>query len=400
MIVLLVAGFGRAHWVSAQSGLTVLEHEETIVFGEMIRFWAKFQSEETIEKVEVLYRPVDGLRTLQGEAEVDGDEVVYIHLVSANPGAIPVFSTVEYRFLVTLENGETITTDKYYFEYMDNRFNWQTLTDPPFRAHWIEGDTAFGQTILDAARAGLLKAQTLVDVSAPEDLDIYVYPRAADLQRALELSGFVLAAGHASPELNVVMVSLPAGPAQRLEIQRQIPHEIMHILLYNRLGNRQDNLPVWLDEGLASMVEVTSNPEYYIMLENAVSNDALLSMESLCRGFRLEASLFYLSYAQSESFTRYLYDNYGTSGMEALLDVYADGVECTRGPEIALGQSLSRLEERWQRTLVGEVDIGKELAPLIPWIVLLLSVLGAPVILAIGGIVGKRNPVGVGVKAR
>jgi hypothetical protein len=196
------------------------------------------------------------------------------------------------------------------------------------------------------------------------------------------------------------MVSLPAGPAQRLEIQRQIPHEIMHILLYNRLGNRQDNLPVWLDEGLASMVEVTSNPEYYIMLENAVSNDALLSMESLCRGFRLEASLFYLSYAQSESFTRYLYDNYGTSGMEALLDVYADGVECTRGPEIALGQSLSRLEERWQRTLVGEVDIGKELAPLIPWIVLLLSVLGAPVILAIGGIVGKRNPVGVGVKAR
>ena len=88
-----------------------------------------------------------------------------------------------------------------------------------------------------------------------------------------------------------------------------------------------------------------------------------------------------------------MYDNYGTTGLEALLDIYADGVECGRGAEIALGQSLTRLDDRWRRTLVGTVDLEKELGPLIPWLVLLCAVLIAPVILAISGIAGKRIPV-------
>jgi hypothetical protein len=199
------------------------------------------------------------------------------------------------------------------------------------------------------------------------------------------MNGFSLAAGKASPDLGVVMVSLSADPNQRIEIQRQVPHEVMHVLLYEKLGDGYENVPVWLDEGLASLVEGTPNPDYYALLQNALEDDALLPMESLCRSFRLEASLFYLSYAQSESFTRFLYDNFGSSGLEVLLEKYADGVECTRGPELALGQTLHRLELSWARELAGEVNLWQALQPLLPWLVLLAAMLGVPLLLAVGG---------------
>lgn len=372
--------------VQAQSSVTVVEHRETVIFGDSIRFWARLESDAPIERVEVFYRSKGALQTLRGEAVFEQSEASFVHYVRSNPGEIPVFSTVEYRYRITFQNGDSIVTDTFEFKYLDNRFQWQMLSDPPFQAFWVEGDAAFGQAVLDAARAGLRRAQTLIAVEEPQSLEIYVYPSASLLQEALELSGLVLAAGHASPELGVMMVSLPRGATQDLEIQRQIPHELMHILLYEKWGARYDNVPTWLDEGLASLNELYPNPDYYLLLQSAVNNEALLPIESLCRGFRLEASLFYLSYAQSESFTRFLYDNYGSSGLEALLEKYADGVECTRGPELAFGQSLNRLEERWVRSLMGQVNLVQALKPFLPWLIVLVALFGAPILLTISGL--------------
>jgi hypothetical protein len=390
MILILSVGLTGA--ANAQTAIKVLEHRETIIFGQSIEFWALFEIDTVVESVEVLYRPQGALRTLQGQAAFEQNQARFIHYIWTNPGAIPVFSTVEYRYLLTLQSGEVVVTDTFVFDYLDNRYQWQELSDPPFRAHWIEGDTVFGQAVLDSARAGLKKAQSLIAVSEPEALDIYVYPRALEMQQALELNGFGLAAGHANPELRVILVSLPPGATQNFEIQRQIPHEVMHVLLFEKLGDRYVNIPIWLDEGLASLAEATPNPDYYLLLQDAVENNALLPMESLCSGFRLEASLFYLSYAQAESFTRFLYDQYGSSGLEILLEKYADGVDCARGLELAYGHSISRLEENWVHSLIGEVDVLQAIQPLFPWLIVMASILSVPILLTVAGIFRAKTP--------
>ena len=286
---------------------------------------------------------------------------------------------------------EVVYSEIFTFKYLDNRFTWQSLEELPFRVYWVEGDLSLGQAVLDAARLGLKRAQSLVDVPVPQELDIYVYPRSSDLQTALQLGGFALVAGHASPELGVVMISVTTGVTQRQEIQRQIPHELLHVLLFTKLGDRSENIPVWLSEGLASLGEATPDPDYYLLLEDAIRNDALLPMESLCRSFRLEASLFYLSYAQSESFTRFLYDNYGSSGLEELLSRYADGVECVRGLEIVYGIPMARLESEWVRQVNrGSRNLGW-FEPLLPWLVVLGAAMIVPIFLVIGGLAQSRQ---------
>jgi hypothetical protein len=168
----------------------------------------------------------------------------------------------------------------------------------------------------------------------------------------------------------------------------------MHDLIFEKLGDSYTNVPTWLSEGLAMLNEASPNPDNPTILLNAASKNELLSMERLCRGFSKDPSLNQLSYAQSEAFTRFVYDNFGSPGLENLLLTYADGVECSRGVELTFGQSLGQLEKRWMDTFVSEVGIEqqlRELQPLLPWLVVLVSMLGVPVLLMIGGVARLRS---------
>jgi len=389
LLVFFYLGWGNA--AKAEGEFDILDPQVKYAFGEFIEFNATVVSSNPIERVEVFYRPVDGPETYVGQAELAGDAISYLHVIGETPGSIPVFSSVEYRYRVTFKDGEAALSLVYYFDYLDNRFDWQTLEDESFRVFWVGDDMVFGQAVLDSARSGLKRIHLQMDFPDPQPIDIYVYPGSADLQSALQLSGFTLVAGHANPELGVVMVSLAPGITQSLEINRQVPHELMHIMLYQKYGSRYAFFPTWLSEGLASMAEANPDPDFRILLQDAVENNLLLPIESLCSGFRLEASLFYLSYAEAESFSRYLYDNYGASGMEDLLDHYADGVECTRAPQIVYGQSLSRLEGRWQQSLVGESNWLENLAPLVPWLAVMTAVMLVPFVLVVVNLVRARS---------
>jgi hypothetical protein len=369
--------------------VTVLDQRVEYAFGEQVTFWARFQTAAPIESVEILYRPRNAATTFTAQMLVESDAAAYTLDMIQNPQLIPVFSIVEYRYRVTLQDGQVVYSENFSFQYIDNRFTWQSLEEQPFQVNWVNGDLALGQSVLDAARNGLKHAREILNLPDVEGIDIYVYPGSADLQSALQLGGFDLAAGHASPEFGVMMISMPAGPAQLQEIQRQVPHELMHLLLFDKLGERYTNVPTWLNEGLSSLNETYPNPEYYVLLQDAVENNTILPMESLCGGFRLEVSLFYLSYAQSDAFTRYLYDNFGSSKLEEMLNWYADGVGCTRAPELAYGQSFTRLENNWLSGLKGDNQGFTWLEPLLPWLVLLVAAIFVPLLLAVKP--GKRG---------
>jgi Peptidase MA superfamily len=361
----------------------ILESKVSYTFGVKIEFKARLQSSKPVEKVEVIYSPLDSSFSFVGLADFTDGNILFIHEADNAAGTIPVFSPVKYRFQITFQDGQTALSDFYSFVYKDNRFEWQTLEEQPFRIFWVEGDLAFGQAVLDSAKSGLRNIHTLLDFPELEALDIYVYARDSDFQSAINLSEFPLVAGKSVPEYGLVMVTLPAGPAQSLDIQNKVPHEIMHVMIYEKLGDRYQNIPAWLSEGLATLAQTDQNL-FHEELQSAVESNSLLAMESLCSSFSKHQFEFYLSYAQAESFTRYLYENYGRSQMVDLLDHYADGVECTRAPQVVYGQSLARLEERWYRDLVGVTDWWGNLEPLIPWLVFLAAVLFVPLVLVTG----------------
>jgi hypothetical protein len=385
LILLMGILLGAALPAYANEGIQTEPAEISYTMGGAISIETRVLTEDPIQEVWIFIHPLGDVNTLAGPATLHPSNVVTYQMeLSEHP--VRAYSTIEFWYRIILEDGTEITTDPETFIYFDNRFDWQTLSGTPFEIFWYEGELSFGQEILNAAQEGMLRFQNYIDTPPPTDIQAYVYASATELQTALRLSGQTGSwiAGHADPDLGVVVVTIPPGPAQTYEIKRQIPHEIAHVTLYQWLGEEYYNMPQWLREGLPSMAELFPNPDYALLLENAYESEGLLSMVSLCGNFPMEASNFLLAYAQSADFTWFLYENYGSTGLEKLSLAYADGLSCEQGAQQALGKSLTDLDREWRKQTFGENPLLAVFQELLPWVTLLGVILAGPLILMVG----------------
>lgn len=220
----------------------------------------------------------------------------------------------------------------------------------------------------------MLPGQTL------SDLKIYIYKDGAKVQEALNSGLASWTAGHASPDLGVVLVSIAPGIDQQLEMDRQIPHEIMHVLLYAMVKENYTRIPMWLNEGLASQAEAYPNQDYQRALTKAAQSKSLIPISALCQEFPQDASSAFLAYAQSSSFVKYLQEKYSTKGLVALVQAYQNGYGCEEGIQSALGIGLEQADHRWQQESLG-VDTGTLiLQNMMPYLILIILLLAIPLV--------------------
>ncbi|HVN54108.1 MAG TPA: peptidase MA family metallohydrolase [Anaerolineaceae bacterium] len=346
-------------------------------FGKNIPFRATITSSAPIKEVFVSFQDDSGeIRVGKMDLDSQGD---YIYTYNISTHAIRPGTTIYYWYRVRfVDDYEERLSYSYPFNYEDNRFEWQSQSDGVFDVHWYEGDKQFGQMVLNVAHEGLVSAQKLVPLPPPRNLKIYVYSSASELQKALQLGGQPWVAGYANPDLGAVMVSIHPGPEQKLELERQIPHELTHVLLYQATGLGYSSLPTWFNEGLASLAELYANPDYTRALDVAREKYALLPITSLCGSFPQDASGNFLAYAEAASFTRFLQKTYGTSGLNKLLSSYANGLGCDDGMRAAFGSSLREMETRWQNETLGINISAVVFNNLLPYLILLFLILLIP----------------------
>jgi hypothetical protein len=377
IIVLLFEMLPRAGL--AQTEIEITPEDPVYSFGESISFKAFLHSTGGVDQV-VLYLQPSDQNDLQvfpvaldsvGNLSTEIDPAEY---------SLPAFDDIRYWYQVNSTSGETYQSPVYSFTYLDNRYPWRTLSGEPFTVHWYAGDLSFGEEVLNVTLAGATTIQDLLEVFFPENLDMYVYE---NTQAASPSADQYWIAGHASPIQGVILVTLPPGPDQRLEMERQIPHELMHVALSYTDSHAYANYPVWFNEGLASLVELYPNPDYPVLIDNAFEAGELLPISSLCEFFPSDTQLALLAYAESASFTRFLYDQFGKTGFNRMMAAYASGMNCEQGIEEALGSSLESLDESWRRTSFTSVTLGIAFQELLPWLILLLIVLAGPLILVV-----------------
>lgn len=304
-----------------------------------------------------------------------------------NGQRLSAFSTIEYHFTIQQAGGQKIDSPAYSFEYDDNRFEWDSLADNGFAIYWYDGDQAFAQSVADVAIEGLRHAREILSFADPGPIDLYIYASNNDLLAALPVNGIERVVGHADPEFNVLVAALPPGPDQRLLTEQRIPHELMHILLYQKTGSRSSMLPAWLNEGLASMNELYPDPDYQILLENAQEEGRLLPIAQLCDTFPSDSSGISLAYAQSASFSRYLHRTYGTAALESLVSAYTDGLSCQRGVETVYGLGLDALEDEWRLAAFAPAQPQpSETVDLLPWVAIISAAVAVPVFLSLSSL--------------
>ncbi len=350
-------------------------------FGKQIVFQVKITSDEQIKELNLFLEPEGQETRIETIRPNQQGEVVYAYDLEKNP--LRPFTRVTYWYRVITSKDSKYYSSKNTFEYLDNRFDWQDLENDQFHVYWYQGDLSFGQMVLNVAQAGLKSAQTYLKTSPPTPLRIFVYTSTTDLQSALQLSQQSWVAGHASPDLGIILISIPQSPEQRLELERQLPHEIVHILQYQKLGDSYQKLPAWLIEGTASLAELYPNPDYQWVLERTASQNALIPFSNLCSVFPQEASGAFLAYAQSTSFVRYLYEKFGVTRMDELMQNYQDGLGCEQGVDATFGISLKQLESNWQREALGIDTHILVLQNLAPYLLLAIALLFPPIIFSI-----------------
>jgi hypothetical protein len=362
----------------AQTTVDVTDAQVSYRYGEQVNFQAKIKATVPISAVSILFRAQGESSTRSDQAALSPDgQVSYQYTFTQGP--LRSFARVDFWFRVTFQSGEQVESSPFSFYYNDDRFPWRTLEDSGLRLHWYAGDDGFARQALDIARAGLQKTGQMLSVAPNHLLDVYVYAIAADLQSALEIGGQSLAVGgEASPDLGVALVAISPGLEQGAQMERKIPHELAHLLTYELVGQRYNLLPVWLREGIASMAE-PANPDYAQSISLAAEQQSIIPIADLCGSFPPEMSRILLAYAESESFTRFIVDKYGDSGLSDLAQAYADGLDCQQGPMRALQHPLDQVESEWRSSqALGSGNVSAAFESLLPYLVLLVMMLIVP----------------------
>jgi hypothetical protein len=300
---------------------------------------------------------------------------------------LPPFARIYYWFELFKKDGTSFKTPSYWFDYLDNRFTWQASDTDLFHISWVEGDAAFGQKLQEIARNGLKKATTLLPVTPALPIRIFVYPNVDAMQQDLTLTGQTWTAGHASPDIGVVLVSNDTPSTESIEMERQIPHELMHILEYQVTGTQYSSIPVWLSEGLATSVELYPNPDLQRALNDAQASGTLLPFESLCAGFSPDANTAQLDYAQSFSFVNYLNGRFGSDVFLKLLANASSGLTCENSVSTTLQVSLPQLQQDWTTATFNGGHSIQSLEVYLPYVILAVLLL----VMAILFFVRKRH---------
>jgi hypothetical protein len=379
---------------AAQTHIAVEVPAAEYSFGQHITFHLEATAPTAITEINLFLR-------IQGQPDTiavpipfeAAPQVVIDYPYSLAGQDVPPFATITYWWEVHDETGEHQQTESKALYYADNRYSWQAIQDQQkgvsWEVYWVQGDVVFGQTALNVAAKALEEIYRELRAPVPGVIRIFIYPSEEDLRSALTLAGYEWAGGQARPELGVILVGIPNDPAALGEVERLIPHELTHLLVYEASGRTLGRVPSWLNEGLATVNERRPDPNRQALLEQALAQDHIFSLEQLCAPFPTDAEAARLAYAQSASIVAYLREKHGSQVIRDLLAAYAENVSCEAGVTRVLGKNLKGLESAWRAHLTDQGQIVSALSDSAVWLALWL--LTALLALPLLGVLRRRT---------
>ncbi|MFC2071907.1 peptidase MA family metallohydrolase [Chloroflexota bacterium] len=337
--------------VQAQDGLTMLNCSTKVEFPSNIHFSLLAKSDVNITDIRLHYT-VD----LESYAQVTSE--VYIEFVPDTTvdaqwtwemkkiGGLPPGAFVEYWWSVEDANGEKVgTIPVRLVRFDDDRFSWKTLTGDKVTIYWYEGTQPFAEEIMSVAQQTLARLAEDTGAYLKKPVKLFIYAGTEDLQESMifpqEWTGGVAYPRYGTIAIGIAPNNLDWG-------RRAIAHELTHLVIHQMILNPYNDLPTWLDEGLAMFVEGELGSGFTTYLKKAIAEDSLISVRSLASPFSAYAEESYLSYAESYSLVDFLITSYGQGKMLGLLSTFSQGSSYDGALEKVYGFDMDGLDILWQ----------------------------------------------------
>jgi hypothetical protein len=264
-------------------------------------------------------------------------------------GGLPPGTIVNYWWVIKDAGGNRLETTPQQVDFSDNRYQWHSVNQGTVTLYWYQGNNTFANQLMTTAQQALTRLEGSTGAKLVRPIKIYIYASPQDLQGAMifpaEWTG-----GVAFPEYSIIAIGI--APNDLAWGQTAIAHELTHLVVYQMTFNPYNELPTWLDEGLAVYNQGPPDPTFAALLDQAIANNQLISLRSLSSPFSAYSSEATLSYAESYSVVNYLITTYGQEKMLELLNTFQQGSTYDGAFEKVYGFDMDKLYTLWKQRVL------------------------------------------------
>jgi hypothetical protein len=343
--------------VRADSGLAILDSSASIDFPARIIFNISAGSGASITDLRLHY-VVDRMEHAKITSEV------YIGFTPAKSvktqwvwdmrktGGLPPGSNVDYWWTVTDASENKVETIPARIHVEDGRYSWRNITQGKVTLYWYQGDNSFAGELMAATQQALTRLAGNTGAELESPVRLYIYANADDLRGSMiypqEWTG-----GVSFTPYGVIAIGIAPNAVDIAWGKRAISHELTHLVIHQVTFNPYNDLPTWLDEGLAMVSEGELEPDFTTALSSAEAANKFISVRSLASPFSAYAEQSVLAYAESERVVAFLIDNYRREKMFALLNAFEKGSGYDEALNRVYGFDMDGLNALWQASLKG-----------------------------------------------
>lgn len=352
LIVCLLVGVVSPVMVRAQpAGIAVTASTVTIQFPFIMDFAVDAQSSSNITDIRLEYtvsRASFAQVISEGLVEFTPSISVTAHWSwdMRLSGGLPPGTTVNYWWKLTDAAGGHLETAPAQVMFNDTRYNWRSLTQGLVTMWWYQGDTNFANQLMQAAQQALVTLEKSTGAKLMRPVRLYIYASSQDLQGAMifpqEWTGGVTFTGYDAIAIGIPTNQLSYG-------LRTIVHELTHLVINQVTDNPYNDLPPWLDEGLAMYGEGPLEPAFSAPLNSAIAQNRLTSVRSLASPFSAFTQEAVLDYAESFSIVQYLIITYGQPKMLEILNTFHQGSTYDGALLKVYGFDMDGLNTLWRK---------------------------------------------------
>jgi len=352
LVLILVGAFWSPCLVQASSELSVSSYSAEMDFPTRLIFDISAQSDVNINDIRLHYqinRIEHAVITSEVYIEFTPAKTVSTEWVwdMRKTGGLPPGSSLDYWWTVADDSGNSIQTSPTEVRISDDRYEWRSLTEGKVTIYWYEGDDSFSSELMATAQDVLDRLDEEAGAELENPVSIYIYANSADLRGSMifpqEWTG-----GVAFTRYGIITIGIGANLVDMEWGKRAIAHELTHLVIHQVTLNPYNDLPTWLDEGLAMNAEGEVQSYFVDYLNNARNDGTLFSVRSLASPFPTDTNESLLSYAQSCELVRFLIDEYGQEKMFELLSTFRLGAGYDEALSKVYGFDMDGLDTRWR----------------------------------------------------
>ena len=339
--------------VQAQDGISALSTTE-VQFPTELTFNLRAESAADITQIFLRYK-VNRITTVKVTSVVQLEfdpaplvEASWTWQMKKMLSNLPPGTEIQYSWRIQDASGYQLETAWETVQFNDDRYPWDSLIEGNVTLFWYEGGLSFAQELLDAANGALDMLARDTGAHLEQPVAVYVYASSKELRGAMvypqEWTG-----GLAFPAYGIIAIGVE--PANLAWGKRAMAHETAHLLTYQMTFNPYADIPTWLDEGLSMYAEGDLSIDFKSSLAYAISDDSLISVQTISSNFPTDFEEAILSYAESYSLAEFLIDRYGKEKMLQLLSIFKQGSSYDDALSEAYGFDTAGLEEQWRLSL-------------------------------------------------